>query len=146
MKQATEILLPCWVDIDVDDALELLGPTFDNKQVRQYAVRQLEKADDDDLQLYLLQLVQAVKFEALNQQRGAYESSLVEFLTERALSNPILGCSFHWYLMTECEDKQHSKMYAKGKIHDSFPFFIPFGSCVSFHDTDGGIAEWCRTS
>lgn len=66
MKQATEILLPMWVDIDVEDALELLGifivifliyswigPSFLNQKVRKFAgmnsftiVKQLEKADD----------------------------------------------------------------------------------------------------
>ncbi|WP_038148959.1 hypothetical protein, partial [Vibrio anguillarum] len=36
-QQAVDIL-PKWTDIDVDDALELLGPTFDNAAVRSYAV------------------------------------------------------------------------------------------------------------
>ena len=65
-KQATDILLPMWTSITVDDALELLGPRTHNKRVRQHAVQQLEKADDDHLVLYLLQLVQAIKFEGLN--------------------------------------------------------------------------------
>jgi len=45
-KQAVE-LLPKWADIDLDDALELLGANFKNKSVRGYAVSQLKKADDD---------------------------------------------------------------------------------------------------
>jgi hypothetical protein len=40
-------LLPLWADIDVDDALELLGKDFANRHVRAYAVNQLRKADDD---------------------------------------------------------------------------------------------------
>lgn len=36
-----------WVDIDVDDALELLGSSFENREVRSYAVTQLESANDD---------------------------------------------------------------------------------------------------
>jgi len=46
VKQATE-LLGRWTEVDVDDALELLGPTFRNKAVRAYAVERLRKADDD---------------------------------------------------------------------------------------------------
>jgi hypothetical protein len=46
VKQATE-LLSRWTEVDVDDALELLGPTFKNKAVRAYAVERLRKADDD---------------------------------------------------------------------------------------------------
>ena len=52
VKQATE-LLSRWTEVDVDDALELLGPTFRNKAVRAYAVERLRKADDDvPLSLY----------------------------------------------------------------------------------------------
>ena len=52
VKQATE-LLSQWTEVDVDDALELLGPTFRNKAVRAYAVERLRKADDDvPLSLY----------------------------------------------------------------------------------------------
>lgn len=38
-----------WTEIELDDALELLGPAegFRNERVRAYAVRQLERADDD---------------------------------------------------------------------------------------------------
>jgi phosphatidylinositol 3-kinase len=52
VKQATE-LLSRWTEVDVDDALELLGPTFRNKAVRAYAVERLRKADDDVLSLSL---------------------------------------------------------------------------------------------
>lgn len=45
-KQAVD-LLDGWVEIDVEDALELLGPTFTNVNVRAYVVNQLRKADDD---------------------------------------------------------------------------------------------------
>ncbi|SAM69012.1 related to phosphatidylinositol 3-kinase [Ustilago bromivora] len=62
-KQATEVLLPMWTEPGLDDALELLGPTFKDPRVRSYAVRQLERAEDEELILYLLQLVQALKFE-----------------------------------------------------------------------------------
>ncbi|ORX92228.1 phosphatidylinositol 3-kinase [Basidiobolus meristosporus CBS 931.73] len=113
VKQAVD-LLPTWADIDVDDALELLGPGFENHSVRGYAVNQLKKAEDDDLLLYLLQLVQALKFEGIDTRRNSGQtSSLTEFLIERSIRNPVLGNNFHWYLMVECEDKTLGKMYGK---------------------------------
>ncbi|KAI8371734.1 kinase-like domain-containing protein [Radiomyces spectabilis] len=117
VRQAVD-MLPLWADIDVDDALGLLAKEFDNRAIRSYAVNQLRKADDDDLLLYLLQLVQALKFEHIND-RGptSYDSSLVQFLIDRAVRNPILGNYFHWYLMVECEDKIVGKMYAKVAYH-----------------------------
>ncbi|KAI1318132.1 Phosphatidylinositol (PI) 3-kinase [Mortierella claussenii] len=109
-KQAVD-LLPTWVDVDVDDALELLGSSFENREVRSYAVAQLRSANDDDLLLFLLQLVQGLKFEQIDNHFG--ESNLAAFLIERAVKNPILGNYFHWYLMIECEDVAVSKMYGK---------------------------------
>ena len=51
-------LISKWAPMDVEDALELLGPSFRHPGVRQYAVNRLHKSPDEDLQLYLLQLVQ----------------------------------------------------------------------------------------
>lgn len=49
--------------MDVEDALELLSPNFQHPAVRRYAITRLKQAQDDDLLLYLLQLVQALKYE-----------------------------------------------------------------------------------
>ena len=47
-KQAVEKLLPLWgQEVGVDDALELLGPGFSDRKVRAFAVRRLERADDE---------------------------------------------------------------------------------------------------
>ncbi|KAL6238080.1 hypothetical protein BDW75DRAFT_202571 [Aspergillus navahoensis] len=119
--QAVEIL-PKWTDIDVDDALELLGPTFDNSAVRSYAVERLRKADDDELLLYLLQLVQALKYEDGAHEDGdiaAHDSSLANFLITRAANNFKLGSYLHWYLMVECDDagpgtlSSHRRLFAR---------------------------------
>ena len=107
-KQAIQVISR-WTDIDIDDALELLGPGFDNPAVRAYAVERLRKADDAELLLYLLQLVQALKFEhiaAEAAQNGAtQDSSLARFLISRAAANSMLGNYLHWYLMVECDDQ-----------------------------------------
>ncbi|KAF9428085.1 Phosphatidylinositol (PI) 3-kinase [Podila epigama] len=101
-KQAVD-LLPAWVDIDVDDALELLGSAFENREVRSYAVGQLRSANDD--------LVQGLKFEHID--NSSVESNLADFLIERSIRNPILGNYFYWYLMIEYEDPAVGKMYGK---------------------------------
>ncbi|KAI9001550.1 atypical/PIKK/PI3K protein kinase [Trametes punicea] len=125
VKQAVEELLPQWTEIDIDDALELLGPNTVDSRVRAYAVKQLSRADDDELYLYLLQLVQALKFETTaSDQRSlrsttsavSYDDSgLADFLIARAVRNPVLGNRFHWYLMVEVamEDKVMAKMYGR---------------------------------
>ncbi|QUC20051.1 uncharacterized protein UV8b_04292 [Ustilaginoidea virens] len=105
-KQAIQVL-GRWTEIDVDDALELLGPSFDNAAVRSYAVGRLRKADDEELLLYLLQLVQALKYEQISTesgQEGTQDSSLARFLIQRAAANFLLGNYFYWYLMVECDD------------------------------------------
>lgn len=120
-RQAVQILAK-WTEIDVDDALELLGPTFDNPAVRAYAVDRLRKSDDNELLLYLLQLVQALKFEHISpdsSQDASKDSSLAKFLISRATNNFMLGNYFHWYLMVECDDQSdtqgagYRKLFAK---------------------------------
>ncbi|KAJ3342264.1 Phosphatidylinositol (PI) 3-kinase [Gonapodya sp. JEL0774] len=111
-RQAAD-LLPMWGEVSVEDALEMLGPGVGNRQVRGFAVAQLRKADDEDLQLFLVQLVQALKFEGLSAAADVSESPLAEFLVARSIRNPVLGNLFHWYLMVECEDKVWGKLYAK---------------------------------
>lgn len=46
VKQALE-LLQVWSPMDVEDALELLTPTFSHPAVRKYAVNRLRQADDE---------------------------------------------------------------------------------------------------
>ncbi|AEO65173.1 uncharacterized protein THITE_2111906 [Thermothielavioides terrestris NRRL 8126] len=105
-------ILGMWTDIDVDDALELLGPTFDSPAVRAFAVDRLRKADDHELLLYLLQLVQALKYEHISPQSGhevTQDSSLARFLISRAVSSFTLGNYFWWYVMVECDDKSQDQ-------------------------------------
>lgn len=64
--------------------------------------------------LYLLQLVQALKFElepvpSKRSRRGdapsatdVGDSGLAQFLIDRAVANPIFATKFHWYLGIEC--------------------------------------------
>ncbi|KAK2075005.1 hypothetical protein P8C59_009168 [Phyllachora maydis] len=134
-KQAVQVLAR-WTDMDVDDALELLGPSFDHSAVRAFAVNRLRKADDHELLLYLLQLVQALRYEHIvatddgddgdddddddndnpnhdndNPNQASDSSSLARFLIARAADSFLLCNYFYWYLMVECDD---DRSQAKG--------------------------------
>ena len=73
--------------------------------------------------MYLLQLVQALKFESTSSDPRASrsataaisheDSGLADFLIERAVKNYVLGNRFHWYLMVEVEDKVMGKMFGR---------------------------------
>lgn len=88
--------------------------------------------------MYLLQLVQALKFEsAATDQRSSRstttsaisydDSGLTDFLITRGVANPVLGNRLYWYLMVEValEDRVMAKMYGRvvfrfmGKILES---------------------------
>ncbi|XP_064591615.1 phosphatidylinositol 3-kinase catalytic subunit type 3 isoform X2 [Zonotrichia leucophrys gambelii] len=73
-KQALE-LLGKWKPMDVEDSLELLSSHFSNPTVRRYAVARLQQADDEDLLMYLLQLVQALKYENFDDIKNGLEPS-----------------------------------------------------------------------
>jgi phosphatidylinositol 3-kinase len=112
-KQATE-LLQKWVAIDFAAALKLLGkePEFKNVVVRHYAVTTLQRASDDELMDYLLQLVQALRYEPERASatsiglEGESESAdavspLAMFLINRAVNCPELANFLYWYLKVE---------------------------------------------
>lgn len=103
-KQALE-LMGRWEMIDVCDALELLSPVFESEEVRAYAVRILERADDDELQCYLLQLVQALRFERSDKSR------LSQYLVQRSSRNIELASCLRWYVSVEFHDPVHAKRF-----------------------------------
>ncbi|GAM23254.1 hypothetical protein SAMD00019534_064290, partial [Acytostelium subglobosum LB1] len=93
-------ILPKWDPIDVADALELLSSTFSHKNtlnVRKYAVDILRKAVDEELLYYLLQLVQATKYEPVN----FAESPLISFLMEKAAKSFVFANYLYWYLTVD---------------------------------------------
>lgn len=64
IKDILNWLITSNLNISLTNTLELLGPLFkQNTLVRNFAVNILKYFDDDDLVLYLLQLVQALKFD-----------------------------------------------------------------------------------
>jgi phosphatidylinositol 3-kinase len=91
--------------IEVTDALKLLGKqvAYQTNLVRAYAIDTLASAPDEELSLYLLQLVQALKFENIQEtgvnqvsSAAAPVSSLAAFLIGRASKNMHLANYLYW--------------------------------------------------
>lgn len=85
-------LLEKWQLLRVEKALELLDYAYADEAVRSYAVKCLTDVTDDELSLYLLQLVQALKHESY------LCCGLVTFLLQRALKNQKIGHFLFWHL------------------------------------------------
>eukprot|EP00897_Mesotaenium_endlicherianum_P004521 jgi/Mesen1/4097/ME000215S03375 len=105
-------LMERWAPIDIADALELLSPAFVSEEVRAYAVGVLQRADDEELKCYLLQLVQALRYE-----RSQF-SNLAAFLVSRAVRNFELGNFLHWYVLVEWQEAAYAPHYML--THHSF--------------------------
>jgi hypothetical protein len=130
--------------IEVTDALKLLGKqvAYQTNLVRAYAIDTLASAPDEELNLYLLQLVQALKFENSLQQQEQLgsaaaasaatsdiaaaaatttpkrKSSLATFLITRASKNVLLANYLYWYLKVELQNPAHGARYRE--IFDEF--------------------------
>lgn len=85
-----------WAPLEPLDALELLDSNHADPKVRFYAVQQLGKLSDNEINDLILQLVQTLKYEPY------HDSPLVRFLLTRGVrSNHLIGHLFFWYLKSE---------------------------------------------
>ncbi|KAH3763765.1 phosphatidylinositol 3-kinase [Pelomyxa schiedti] len=91
-------LIEEWEPVEIDDAITLLSNKYPHEKVKQYAVTILSKASDEEIQAYLLQLVQSVRYEI---QSDYAHQHISNFIVRRASINPILGNFFYWYLTVE---------------------------------------------
>ncbi|KAI4570400.1 hypothetical protein MJT46_005917 [Ovis ammon polii x Ovis aries] len=87
--------------LDVGLTMQLLDCNFSDENVRAIAVQKLESLEDDDVLHYLLQLVQAVKFEPY------HDSALARFLLKRGLRNKRIGHFLFWFLRSEIAQSRH---------------------------------------
>ncbi|XP_043944471.1 phosphatidylinositol 4,5-bisphosphate 3-kinase catalytic subunit gamma isoform [Protopterus annectens] len=87
--------------LDVGLAMQLLDCNFSDEMVRTMAIKKLESLGDDDVLRYLLQLVQAVKFEPF------HDSALARFLLRRALRSKRIGHFLFWFLRSEIAQSMH---------------------------------------
>lgn len=118
---------------DIDDNQE-----NDNKILkyvvflRKFAVERLKLANAEEILLYLLQLVQALKYEALvfakstsshsstlniADSRDVLKSPLASFLIDRSLENDKIGNFFYWYVKVENEDQLNSPKPHESRIY-----------------------------
>jgi len=94
-------MLKVWEPMASEEALVLLDSTFPDSEVRLYAVQRISEFSDNDLALYLLELVQALLYE------NQHWSPLGEFLLERSLANPqMIGHELFWLLRSQLHVKQ----------------------------------------
>nr|XP_039250663.1 phosphatidylinositol 4,5-bisphosphate 3-kinase catalytic subunit beta isoform-like [Styela clava] len=94
-----QALLNCWTQLEPERALELLDCQYADEKIREFAVSCLRKLPDDQLQQYLLQLVQVIKYESY------IDNPLVLFLLERAWKNRKVGHFLFWHLKSEMSDQ-----------------------------------------
>jgi phosphatidylinositol-4,5-bisphosphate 3-kinase len=88
------------------EALELLDGKYADDKVREFGVRCLEDMSTSQLQQFLIQLVQAVKFEPF------HYSPLLHFLLKRALEYPKrIGHYLFWLLKSEMNDPYFKERY-----------------------------------
>ena len=106
VKEIPEIL-KSWRDevvLETSDALKLLGKNqaFQSPIVRKYAIDTLKMRSDEEMVLYMLQLVQALRYEPEHvTSDGTVCSPLALYLIQRSLSCPALANYFYWYLQVE---------------------------------------------
>ena len=82
--------------VTVVQAIELLSGRYVNEAIRTFAVNILRQANVSTIQSYLLQLIQALKYEK------NHDSALARFLIEQAILHPItIGHEFFWHLRSE---------------------------------------------
>jgi phosphatidylinositol-4,5-bisphosphate 3-kinase len=92
--------------MSLEVALQLLDYQIADEDVRRLGVKRLEELPNDELELYLLQLVQVLKFEPY------YDNPLARFLLKRALLSKRLGFRFFWYLAAELESSEYRHRFA----------------------------------
>eukprot|EP00514_Thraustochytrium_sp_LLF1b_P003892 CAMPEP_0184507148 /NCGR_PEP_ID=MMETSP0198_2-20121128/91_1 /TAXON_ID=1112570 /ORGANISM="Thraustochytrium sp., Strain LLF1b" /LENGTH=1359 /DNA_ID=CAMNT_0026896883 /DNA_START=243 /DNA_END=4322 /DNA_ORIENTATION=- len=94
-------------------ALRLLDFHYPDPKVRALAVATLEDLDDTELQQYLLQLTQVIKFERF------VDSALSRFLLRRALRSPhTIGQKMFWLLRSDMHVPTVANRY--GALLDSY--------------------------
>uniref|UniRef100_A0A914XUV8 Phosphatidylinositol 3-kinase catalytic subunit type 3 n=1 Tax=Panagrolaimus superbus TaxID=310955 RepID=A0A914XUV8_9BILA len=102
-KEQAQKIIESWTPISIYDVLELLGPDFTQPFVRRYAVSRLRdsKSSDDEILLYLPQLVQALRYEQPLETRDS-RNELVSYLVDVAADS--LPVANFLYLKVEIDE------------------------------------------
>lgn len=100
-------MLQSWSRMPPTEGLLLLDAEFPDEEVRLYGIRMIARMADDELTMYMQQLVQALQFET------HHLSYLSELLLERALKNPFeVGHELFWALRAQLHFKPAAERFA----------------------------------
>jgi phosphatidylinositol 3-kinase len=111
-------ILSQWTEVEICDILYMLSFKFcmnpiytkniypKMQEVRQYAVKNLEKLNETEINFILLQLVQALRYE------DETNSPLRKFLISKCSKTIDLATSFFWFLRVEADDTLVNKKEA----------------------------------
>ena len=100
INQDLEKIISNISNLSVVQAIELLSGKYTNEIIRNFAVDCLRKVNPLNIQTYLLQLVQALKYEK------NHDNSLARFLIEEGVEHPItIGHEFFWHLRSEMNNQ-----------------------------------------
>ena len=106
-QEAVELMSE-WLRPRAAEALELLTDAFTHRVPREYATRCLDQADDEELEIYLPQLVQALRYE--EEFRLGQSCHLERFLVKRAVSL-FIGNFLAWNLRLERGAAQYAEQF-----------------------------------
>ena len=120
--------------VTIVQAIELLSGRYVNELIRGFAVSILKKATFTDISHYLLQLIQALKYEK------NIDNPLARFLLEQAIIHPItVGHEFFWHLRAEMFNPDVQKKF--GLYLEVFLNKISEGLYKIFRDEDYLLKE-----
>eukprot|EP01126_Amoeba_proteus_P013695 TRINITY_DN15872_c0_g1_i3.p1 TRINITY_DN15872_c0_g1~~TRINITY_DN15872_c0_g1_i3.p1 ORF type:complete len:690 (-),score=145.45 TRINITY_DN15872_c0_g1_i3:170-2239(-) len=98
-------LLEKWPEGNPLDAFELLDARFTDHRIRSFAVQRLEKLTNAEIEDYLPQLVQVLKYET------NHDSPLCRFLLRRAIRNRRIAHYLFWFLRAEVQQPQLTERF-----------------------------------
>ena len=128
---------------DTVQILELLDIRYSDPVVREYAVREVDRMRDHDLEEYLLQLVQTLKYETFD------DSPLARMLIRRSLGNPFrIGHKLFWMLRSEMHNPDISPRYGailKTYVRNCGPHRKYLEDQVKVNDLLKEVAEQVKT-
>ena len=85
------------------DSIGLLGGKFLHESIRNFAVKNLRKAQNIEIKEYLYELIHGLRY---------HDNELARFLLEKAIKYPVtIGHSFYWILKSQMYEQNFQQRY-----------------------------------